>query len=113
MDSNIQNGLQVHDIYVTQFKANEKHKMQCNTNLQYGLSGLSTIIMESVCLHGDARKDQSITLSLSRTHNSIKGKRVLRRYPIIPTQQVKDHLATYIRSYKCVKITHKNINSLL
>ena len=67
---------------------------------------MSTLIMESVCLHGDARKDQSITLSLSRTHNSIKGKQVLHRYPIIPTQQVKDHLSTYIGSYQCVKITH-------
>ena len=39
MDSNIQNGLQVHNIYVAQFKANEKQKMQCNTNLQYGRVG--------------------------------------------------------------------------
>ena len=68
MDSNIQNGLQVHNIYVAQFKANEKHKMQYNTDLKYG-SGLSTLIMESVCLHGDASKAQYIALSLSRTHN--------------------------------------------
>ena len=54
--------------------------------------------MESVRLHGDASKVQSIALSLSRTHNSIKDKQVLRRYPIIPRQQVKDHLATYIGS---------------
>ena len=67
---------------------------------------MSTLIMESVCLHGDASKTQSIALSLSRTHNSIKDKQVLRRYPIIPSQQVKDHLATYIGSYQCVKITH-------
>ena len=106
IDSNIQNRLQVHNIYVTQFKANEKHKMQCNTKLQYGLSGLSTLIMESVCLHGDASKGQSIALSLSITLNSIKDKQVLRRYPIISTQHVKEHLATYIGSYQCVKITH-------
>ena len=62
--------------------------------------------MESVSLHGDAINAQSIALSLSRTHKSIKYKQVLRRYPIIPTQQVKDHLSTYIGSYQCVKITH-------
>ena len=62
--------------------------------------------MESVHLHGDASKAQSIALSLFRTHNSIKDKQVLHRYPITPTQQVKDRLATYIGSYQCVKITH-------
>ena len=39
MNSNIQDGLQVHNIYVEQFKANEKHKMQCNVNLPYGKVG--------------------------------------------------------------------------
>ena len=66
---------------------------------------MSTLIMESVCLHGDASKAQSIALSLSITHRSIKDKLVLCRYPIIPTHQVKYQLATYIGSYQCVKIT--------
>ena len=51
--------------------------------------------MESVRLHVDASKAQSIALSLPRTYHSIKDKQVLHRYPIIPTQQVKDHFATY------------------
>ena len=61
---------------------------------------------ETTPTHGDASKTQSIVLSLSRTHNSIKDKLFLRKYPVIPTQQLKYHLATYIGSCQCVKITH-------
>ena len=44
--------MQVHNIYVAQFKANEKK----NVIQTLWESGMSTLIMESVCLHGDVKK---------------------------------------------------------